>query len=129
MDPQQRHWRETGERHGYSSRSQSGLVPSRGIRNVDSRSLFFCAASLAEFTAHVYPWEGILATDSQSLLDAIADRIQPNPDEPLAYGKVKDIRHIDERCAEWDLLSSIIQQLQQWPNLKLEYVEIGRAHV
>ena len=110
-------------------RVSKGMGPARGVQ-VDSYraeaygmlTVLVFLRRLAEFTDHRQPWSGILATDSQSLLDAISEKTLPDSDSPPIYGKVKDLRALDVRCAEWDLLSSILLELREYPNLKLEYV-------
>ena len=110
-------------------RTAKGMGPARGA-NVDSYraeaygmlSILTFLHRLAEYTTHVEPWSGILATDSQSLLDTIAEKLSGEDVEPPVYGKVKDIEQLDVRCAEWDILTCIMYFLKQWPELKLEYV-------
>ena len=67
------------------------------------------------------PWKGILATDSKCLLDTITEK-PPKGFRGSPYGKRKLLQHLDVKCTEWDLLSSIITELQRWPGMELQHV-------
>ena len=82
------------------TRLAQGMGPARGAK-VDSyraeaygmlATLVFLNR-LAEYTTHMEPWFGILATDSQSLLETIAYTVHsPDEDIPPEYGSVKSDR-------------------------------------
>ena len=111
-----------GERTAY------GMGPARGAQ-VDSyraeaygmlATLCFLRR-LAEYTTQMDPWVGILATDSQSLLEAITQKPDRQNMFPL-YSRLKPRHHLDVKCPEWDLLSIIIEELEKWPDLRLQHV-------
>lgn len=80
---------------------------------------------LAEFTGQTTPWVGVLATDSQSLLDSISTRVQQNSEFPvLACNEraLKQPHHLDVQGPEWDVISSILEKLHKNPGLHLQYV-------
>ena len=105
-----------------------GMGPARGA-TVDSYraeaygmlTILCFLRRLAEFTTQMEPWRGILATDSKSLLDTITEK-PPKGFRGSPYGKRKLLQHLDVKCPEWDLLSSIITELQRWPGLELQHV-------
>ena len=109
-------------------RLSRGMGPARGAK-VDSYraeaygmlAILCYLRRLAEFTTNVEPWTGILATDSQSLLETIT---VPPPKGAAGdlYGQLKELRHLDVKCPEWDLLSSILTELQRWPGVRLQHV-------
>lgn len=111
-------------------RMAHGMGPARGA-HVDSYraeaygmlAILSFLKRLADFTMHIEPWFGILATDSQSLLDTIAEKTQSGSDtvDPV-YGKVKHMHQLDVTCPEWDIVSGILEALAQWPQIKLQYV-------
>ena len=66
-------------------------------------------------------FRSILATDSQSLLEAIS--IKPDTTSPHAlYSKIKAMNDLEVTCPEWDILSCILQELQKWPDVRLNHV-------
>lgn len=82
-------------------------------------------ARLADFT--VTPdqqWTGEVATDSQSLLDAISFKPTPLsvPVQACTERRLKDIQAIDVLSPEWDLVSNIVHILTKFPGLYLQYV-------
>ncbi|KAI2503130.1 hypothetical protein MHU86_11321 [Fragilaria crotonensis] len=112
-------------------RAVRGMGPARGAK-VDSYraeaygmlAILCYLRRLAEFTTQTEPWTGILATDSQSLLESIT--VPPSPqDEPACgtmYSTLKQVKHLDVKCPEWDLLSSVLTELQRWPGITLQHV-------
>ena len=108
-----------------------GMGPARGSQ-VDSYraeaygmlTVSTFLSRLAAFTGYQESWVGIIATDSQSLLDTIADRtVSPSDDTPPVYSVVKKLQDLDVNCPEWDLLSSFVVSLATYPGIKLEYVK------
>jgi hypothetical protein len=77
---------------------------------------------LAEFTGQHEPWAGVLATDSQSLLDTISAKGSADEDNKP---KVKKLHELSVDSPEWDIVSNIIALLHSQPGLKLKY---ARGH-
>ncbi|KAI2508230.1 hypothetical protein MHU86_6159 [Fragilaria crotonensis] len=38
------------------------------------------------------------------------------------YSTLKQVKHLDVKCPEWDLLSSVLTELQRWPGITLQHV-------
>ena len=113
-----------------SVRVARGIGPAWGAK-VDSYRAEACGMlaailrflhRLAEFTKELEPWTGMLATDSQSLLESIT---VPPPEGANGNlrGAQKRLTHLDVKCPEWDLLSSILTELQCWPEFTLQHVQ------
>ncbi|KAI2495162.1 hypothetical protein MHU86_19347 [Fragilaria crotonensis] len=68
-------------------------------------------------------WHGILATDSQSVLDTLfgQDRDDSNENEPLDLDNQCVV--LDPLCPEWDILIEIQAALRVLPGVRLQYVE------
>ena len=78
---------------------------------------------LTEFIGQGDDWHGILATDSQSLLDTILDGAykQENSDDPIPCS-LKQLRYLDVMAPEWDLTSSIVTVANTMPGMQLQYI-------
>ena len=78
---------------------------------------------LREFCQMHERWTGIVATDSQSLLDTLAGEtsLDENRNVPvdLDFNRVV----LDVLSPEWDILIEIQRSLQKLPGVRLEYVE------
>lgn len=108
-----------------------GMGPARGATASAFRSEAFgmLAATrfllrLAEFTGHFDDWHGILATDSQSVLDTIKQRTVPTevrPHEPCQsyQGQWKNLPVLS---ADWDVLIEIQESLKLLPGMHLQHV-------
>ena len=110
------------------TRIAQGMGPARGAK-VDSYraeaygmlAILCLLKHLAIFTHQNVPWDGILATDSQSLLEAIT--VKPDMiSQHALYSKLKDVTDLEVTCPEWDLLSSILLELRRWPAVRLQHV-------
>ena len=75
---------------------------------------------LSTYTNHPLPWDGVLATDSQSLLETLT--LAPTSDNQALYCIRKPAHYLDVLCPEWDLVSMILQELLHWPSLRLKHV-------
>ena len=114
--------------HG-GERFSQGMGPARGA-TVDSYraeaygmlAILCWLSRLAIFTNQTIPWHGILATDSQSLLEALTIVPDYCPSPHALYGKLKKVEDLDVTCPEWDLLSNILLELRKWPKLILRHV-------
>ena len=82
---------------------------------------------LAEFTGSIEPWVGILATDSQSLLDTVLEKSQPPNDEEEGNSEgssaVKLVTDLRVDGPEWDIVSNTLVLLASQPGLTLQYVK------
>jgi hypothetical protein len=67
-------------------------------------------------------WQGILATDSQSVLDTLfgRDRIDREDGSPLHLDHNQVV--LDALCPEWDILIEIQVALRALPGVQLQYV-------
>jgi ribonuclease HI len=77
---------------------------------------------LREFGQMHERWEGIVATDSQSLLDTLTgeNALDENRNVPLDLDFHRVV--LDVLTPEWDILIEIQRSLQQLPGVRLEYV-------
>ncbi len=68
-------------------------------------------------------WRGVLATDSQSLLDTLLgrDTRDSNDNAPMDLDANRVV--LDVLCPEWDDLIEIQNSLKILPGVRLEYVE------
>jgi hypothetical protein len=106
------------------------MGPARGAR-IDSYraeaygmlSVLCFLKRLTEFIGQGDEWHGILATDSQSLLDTILDGEykKANSDDPLPCS-LKQLRYLDAMAPEWDLTSSIVTMAQTMQGMQLQYI-------
>jgi hypothetical protein len=112
-------------------RCVEGMGPVRGAHPDSFRAEAYgmlttlCYLSrLAEYTGVVETWSGVLATDSQSLLDAISYKPKTDSVPVMARTerRLKDIHTIDVLSPEWDLVSNILSILKTFPGLYLQYV-------
>jgi hypothetical protein len=111
-------------------RAATGMGPSRG-QVMDSYRAECCGMlsilrfliRLSEYTNMVAEWQGIIGTDSQSMLDTILGRDQARPaasePTPLPTQQVP----LDPLIPEWDLLVEIRLALRQLPFVKLVHVK------
>ena len=69
---------------------------------------------IAEFTMKHEPWRGIVATDSQSLIDTIQGR---HRDEPPPAPQASDTyrKSLDPLDPEWDIVFTIQKLLAAMP--------------
>ncbi|KAI2494585.1 hypothetical protein MHU86_19955 [Fragilaria crotonensis] len=111
-------------------RVAEGMGPARG-RRVHSYRAEACGLlsflrfliRIANFTQMHETWHGILATDSQSVLDTLfgQDRDDSNENEPLDLDNQCVV--LDPLCPEWDILIEIQAALRVLPGVRLQYVE------
>ena len=106
------------------------MGPARGV-HIDSYraeaygmlSVLRFLKRLTEFIGQGDAWHGIIATDSQSLLDTIMDGKykQETNDEPQSCA-VKPLRYLDVMAPDWDITSSIVTTAQSMPGLEMQYI-------
>ena len=106
------------------------MGPARGV-HIDSYraeaygllSILRFLKRLTEFIGQGDQWHGIIATDSQSLLDTIMDGKykQDNNDEPHPC-TVKPLRYLDVMAPDWDITSSIVTTAQSMTGVALQYI-------
>lgn len=113
-------------------RAAEGMGPAPGATPTSYRSeaygmlaILCFLKRLAEFTYQYEPWQGILATDSLSLIDTIRGVTRHDMGETL---DVEYLAHdptlvpLDPFIPDWDLLVSIRRLLKEMPGLKLQHV-------
>lgn len=103
-----------------------GMGPARGAK-VDSYraeaygmlTILCFLRRLSEFTTQMEPWRGILATDSQSLLETLTVEPLDEAMDRTLYSVRKRVKDLDVKGPEWDLLSSILAY--RAPSLAWDY--------
>ena len=112
-------------------RMATGMGPARGATASAFRAEAFgmlavtlFLARLGDFTGHFDDWNGVIATDSQSVLDTIQQSIEvPNPTSQesmrLYQGEWKTL---DVMSADWDVLIELQESLKKLPGMKLQHV-------
>ena len=77
---------------------------------------------IAEFTGMQFHWQGVLGTDSQSLLDTLSGKDKdPQAEEgPIPIHGAMVV--LDVLCPDWDVLFTIQKSQQQLPGLTLRHV-------
>jgi exonuclease III len=82
---------------------------------------------MAEFTSKVDPWEGIIGTDSKSVLDTLAGKDQAGETHRLGMQEpqriIGDVVILDPLSADWDVMIEIQYALQQLPRINLQYIK------
>ena len=111
-------------------RVAKGMGPARGVK-VDSYradaygmlSLLCFLKRLAEFLGQKDEWHGIVATDSQSLLDTILDGpyAKKLTDNPIP-SRLKSAKYLNVLDPDWDITSSIIAVASDLPGIRFQYV-------
>jgi hypothetical protein len=103
-----------------TTRSAYRLLPSRSIWIAFYTEIL---KRLTEFIGQGNEWHGIVATDSQSLLDTIMDGKykQDNNDEPHPC-PVKPLRYLNVMAPDWDITSSIVTTAQSMTGVALQYI-------
>ena len=129
-------WEETNGAFGWAlstdqgERVAKGMGPARGVK-IDSYraeaygmlSLLCFLKRLAEFLGQNDEWQGIVATDSQSLLDTILDGpyVDKQTDAPIP-SRLKDIKYLNVMDPDWDITSNIIAVATDIPGIRFQYV-------
>jgi hypothetical protein len=113
-------------------RTASGMGPATGSRPNSFRAEAYgmlatlCFLTrLAEYTGYHEPWVGILATDSQSLLDTVLEQTG-NVDQmenDTTVQSIKPVHTLPVDGPEWDVVSNILELLAKQPGLELQYVK------
>ncbi|KAI2509155.1 hypothetical protein MHU86_5274 [Fragilaria crotonensis] len=92
-------------------------------------SLLCFLRRLAEFTGKHDQWYGVVATDSQSLIDTVLQRNikqeHSGVDSTFIGGAQRQIKThpLDPTLPDWDVIRGIQVLLQQMPELKLKHVK------
>jgi exonuclease III len=109
--------------------SATGMGPAPGGKPTSYRAEAYGMLSLmrfliriAEFTDMQFQWQGILGTDSQSLLDTLSGKDKdPQAEEgPIPINGSAVI--LDPLCPDWDVLIEIQLSQVQLPGIKLQHV-------
>ena len=112
-------------------RVATGMGPARGALASVNRSEAFGMLAvtrflirLGEFTGQVEEWQGILATDSQSVLDTIAHvHTMPEARAPATRTYHTDQwKTLEVLSADWDVLIELQESLKLLPDLALQHV-------
>lgn len=113
-------------------RVASGMGPARGPRPTSYRaeavgllSILRLLVRLAEYMVMSEPWNGIIGTDSKSVLDTLSGK-QPDGQRADLHEPVKidsDGVVLDVLCPEWDVLIEIQCALQLLSGIKLQFVK------
>ena len=108
----------------------TGMGPARGPRPSSYRAESYGLLSIlrffiriAEFTGMVEPWQGVLVTDSQSVLKTLGggDQKFKVTDEPVRIDGTTVV--LDVLCPDWDILIEIQAALSQLPGLRLKFIK------
>ena len=106
-------------------RAASGMGPVRGAQQHPYRSeatgllsLVLFLHHLAKFTGKHDPWHGIIATDSQSVLDILWKWLPRDGTQ----GVDPNISMRDPLMSDWDVLVEAYTLLKSMPGITLEYV-------
>ena len=112
-------------------RVAAGMGPASGSRPTSYRAEAYGMLSLLrflirirEYTAMNFQWVGVIATDSQSILDTLngVDNANINDDIPMSPNGGKIV--LDVLVPDWDVLVEIHHRsLEQSPQIKLDYVK------
>ena len=110
-------------------RVAEGMGPARG-RIVHSYRAEACGILLflrfliriSNFTQMHDQWQGVLATDSQSVLDTLFGRDSEQPNNETSAQLDRDQVELDPLCPEWDVLIEIQAALRELPRVQLQYV-------
>ncbi|KAI2507325.1 hypothetical protein MHU86_7161 [Fragilaria crotonensis] len=113
-----------GERLAFGNGPVRGRIPhSFRAEAYGLLSLLRFLIRVKEFTGMHEPWVGVLATDSQSVLDTlqIGDVDPQEEDTPVDLDKGAVV--LDCLRPDWDILIEIQHALQSLPQVSLRYVE------
>jgi hypothetical protein len=110
-------------------RVAEGMGPARG-RRVHSYRAEACGIlsflrfliRISNFTQMHDQWQGVLATDSQSVLDTLFGRDSEQPNNETSAQLDRDQVELDPLCPEWDVLIEIQAALRELPRVQLQYV-------
>ena len=104
-----------------------GMGPARGPKPNSFRSegygmlaLLSFLKRIAEFINLHDPWEGILATDSKSLIDTV--RIPTPSNQSHVHGSTYK-RPLDPLTPEWDVVIGVQSLLREMPGLQLQHIK------
>ena len=108
------------------------MGPARGPRPTSYRaeavgllSILRLLIRLAEFTAMRNPWNGVIGTDSKSVLDTLsgkqADGQRTALHEPVQIDSSGVV--LDVLCPDWDILIEIQYAMQLLPGITLQFVK------
>ena len=118
-------------RHEHGQRVATGMGPASGSKPTSYRaeayggmlSLLRFLIRIREYTSMQFHWNGVIATDSQSLLDTLngVDELEQRDNLPtnLNGGRVV----LDLLTPNWDVLIEIQRSMEQLPQIRLEYVK------
>ena len=91
-------------------------------------SLLLFLSRIAEFTSTTGQWEGVLATDSESLLNTLHGNEERNGTDTASIDLNGNEVTIDPMAPEWDVLIEIQAAKRKHPGIRLEYVKGHQDH-
>ena len=118
-------------RNEQGQRVAAGMGPASGSRPTSYRAEAYGMLSLLrflirirEYTSMNFQWIGVIATDSQSLLDTLngVDEVN-NSNDDLPMSSTDGNIVLDVLIPDWDVLVEIQRSLDQLPQIKLDYVK------
>ena len=111
-------------------RLAEGMGPVRGMKVHSYRAEASGVLAFLRFLVHIArftqmhdTWRGVLATDSQSLLDTLFGRDHPEQENTGPVDLDQNRVVLDVMCPEWDILIEIQKSLQLLSRVCLEYIE------
>ena len=75
---------------------------------------------IAEYTQRHESWEGILATDSKSIIDTVKGKQRSHPE---SQQRAPYQRPINPLSPEWDVVIGIQRLLNDMPGLQLQHIK------
>ena len=121
---------------GWSIRNEAGqtvatgMGPAPGTKPTSYRAEAYRMLSImrfliriAEFAEMYFQWQGVLGTDSQSLLDTLhgKDKDPQDVDTPIPLHGQEVV--LDVLCPDWDFVKEIHASRAQLPGITLQYVK------
>jgi hypothetical protein len=128
MGNKYRHWGALRHKNGPVRGAHSDSFRAEAYRMLATLCFF---TRLAQYTGVVEPWTGEVATDSQSLLDAISFKPFTTEFPVFAHnGRVlKDVASIDVQSPEWDLVSMILRVLSDLPQDYISNTDLPQDYI
>ena len=117
-------------RNENGQRVAAGMGPASGSKPTSYRAEAYGMLSLLrflirikEYTSMHFQWEGIIATDSQSLLDTLNGVDELTQHDNFSPSTAEGTVVLDVLAPDWDVLIEIQKSMEQLPRIKLEYVK------
>ena len=121
---------------GWTIRNENGqrvaarMGPASGSKPTSYRAEAYGMLSLLQFLIRIkeytsmhFHWEGVIATDSQSLLDTLNGVDELEQRDNFSPSAENGTVVLDVLAPDWDVLIEIQKSMHQLPRIKLEYVK------